>query len=249
MLPRGSRPWRYAAACQRGELWQILFCPATALISLMLTAVSGQRLTVSLHKHKLCALSSNMLVTVLSQSWESTINILWFSSTHSVKCWVCFMLAEHTMLCKANTLLLSGCWRLDRRSEEWETQRSISTPHTFLLYQILNIYRFSWVKHSGIFLGLVHAAVKPPQFQGQIANTGYFEPETLWQWFPTFLACDTIKSIFMVSALFSVDILVFMLYFSRASWEYESQLWLRGSDQVGLCGRVLQRSRHLHSHC
>lgn len=35
---------------------------------------------------------------------------------------------------------------------------------------------------------------------------------------------------------------------SRASWEYVSRLWLRGSDQVGLCCGVLQRSRHLHSH-
>lgn len=35
---------------------------------------------------------------------------------------------------------------------------------------------------------------------------------------------------------------------SRASWEYVSELRLRGSDQVGFCCRVFQRARHLHSH-
>ncbi len=48
MLQRGSKLWRSAVACQRGELWPIPFCPATALISLTLAAASGQRLTVSL---------------------------------------------------------------------------------------------------------------------------------------------------------------------------------------------------------
>ena len=47
MLRRGSRLWRSAAACRRGELWPILFCPATALIWLTLRADSGRRLTVS----------------------------------------------------------------------------------------------------------------------------------------------------------------------------------------------------------
>lgn len=54
MLRRGSRLWRSAVACQRGELWPILFCPPTPLILLMLKAASGQRLTVSL-RHKLPA--------------------------------------------------------------------------------------------------------------------------------------------------------------------------------------------------